>query len=168
MRSFLMALAFAPMFPLALSAQEVVTGFGYGDFHANAADSGYYISADYLGPRDWTLLGFETGWGATGQLHEAGDVFLGGGLQAQRDLGKGWFVETSIMPGVFFEGADANDLGSTFEIRSLLGIGRDLRGGRRLSLALSHISNASLADRNPGLNGLSLRLHIPLQGGSAR
>ena len=103
------------------------------------------------------------GVGVTAQLHDAGDIFLGGGLQAQRELGQGWFVETSVMPGVFFEGTAINDLGSTFEIRSVVAVGRELRGGRRLSLAFTHISNASIGDRNPGLNAINLRFHMPLR-----
>ncbi|MCZ4269719.1 acyloxyacyl hydrolase [Tritonibacter mobilis] len=145
-----------------LSAQELTFGLGYADFHADTAESGPYFSAEYLGVRDWQFLGFDTGFGLAGHIHETGDAFLGGGLQAQRPFGQGWFIEASIMPGLFFESSSRNDLGSTFEIRSLLGIGRDLRGGRRLSLALTHISNASLGDENPGLNTISLRLHTPL------
>lgn len=161
------ALALLPALALSAGAQaqEFVTGFGFADFHNSTAESGGFVSGDYLGTRDWTILGFETGLGATAQLHQEGDIFLGIGVQAQRELRNGWFIEASLMPGLFEEGTAANDLGSTFEIRSLIGVGRELRNGNRVSLALSHISNASIGDRNPGLNALSLRYHIPLQRG---
>lgn len=167
MRKLAYVAALVPTFLMSapLQAQEVVTGIGYSDFHNSAADSGGFLSADYLGARDWDLLGFETGAGLTVQLHEEGDVFLGVGLQGQRALRNDWFIEASIMPGLFEEGLPANDLGSTFEIRSLVGIGRVLPNGNRVSLALSHISNASVGDRNPGLNALSFRLHVPLSRG---
>ncbi|PRZ50178.1 acyloxyacyl hydrolase [Tritonibacter scottomollicae] len=151
------------LFTSVAQAQELVFGFGHADFLAEQADDGAYLSADYLGTRDWRLLGFDAGLGVTALVHETGDIFLGGGLQAQRDLGQRWFIEASVMPGAFFEGEKANDLGSTFEIRSLVGIGRELRGGRRLTLAFTHISNASIGDQNPGLNAISLRLHVPLR-----
>ncbi|WP_239318978.1 acyloxyacyl hydrolase [Epibacterium sp. Ofav1-8] len=164
MRNTISVLTFVSMLllPSTLRAQELTFGLGYADFHEDQADSGPYFSAEYLGPRDWQILGFDAGLGLAGQIHETGDAFLGGGLQAHRPIGEGWFIEASIMPGVFFESSARNDLGSTFEIRSLLGIGRDLRGGRRVSLALTHISNASVGDVNPGLNTIALRLHMPL------
>lgn len=161
------ALALAPFLSLAapLAAQEFVGGFGIADFHNSTAESGAFVSGDYLGARDWSLFGFEAGLGATVQVHQEGDIFLGVGLQAQRELRSGWFIEASLMPGLFEEGTTANDLGSTLEFRSLIGVGRELRNGNRVSVALSHISNASIGDRNPGLNALSLRYHIPLQRG---
>ncbi|OIQ32587.1 MAG: lipid A 3-O-deacylase [Alphaproteobacteria bacterium MedPE-SWcel] len=143
-------------------AQEVAIGLGFGDFHAAQADSGPFLSLEYLGARNWDLFGFEAGLGVSGQVHQAGDTFVGLGIQGQRALTKDWFVEVSVMPGLFSEGPAGNDLGSTIEFRSLVGLGRMLRNGRRVSLALSHISNASIADRNPGLNAISLRWHMPL------
>ncbi|ABF62956.1 acyloxyacyl hydrolase [Ruegeria sp. TM1040] len=146
----------------ALRAQELTFGLGHAEFNNEIAESGAYFSAEYLGPRDWQVWGFDAGLGVAGHIHETGDVFFGGGLQAQRDIGRGWFIEASLMPGLYFENEARNDLGSNFEIRSLIGIGRDLRGGKRLSLALTHMSNASLARENPGLNTITLRLHMPL------
>ncbi|TNJ39962.1 acyloxyacyl hydrolase [Phaeobacter sp. B1627] len=143
-------------------AQEIAIGLGYGDFHAEQADSGAFVSLEYLGARNWDLFGFDAGPGISGQAHQAGDSFVGLGIQGQRALKGDWFVEVSIMPGLFSEGTPGNDLGSTIEIRSLVGLGRRLRDGHRISLALSHISNASISERNPGLNAISLRLHTPL------
>ena len=44
----------------ATQAQDLVLGFGYADFHSEPADSGAYLSIDYLGARDWELLGFDS------------------------------------------------------------------------------------------------------------
>lgn len=164
MRKLALLLALVPSLSLTTpaSAQEIVAGVGYADFHNSNAESGGFISGDYLGARDWSFLGFEWGLGVTAQWHEENDIFVGAGIQGQRELANGWFLEASLMPGLFEEGIAANDLGSTFEIRSLVGVGRELRNGNRMSLAFSHISNASVGDRNPGLNSLSLRYHIPL------
>ena len=67
-----------------------------------------------------------------------------------------------MLPGAYIEGTALNDLGSTFEIRSQLAVGKRFKSGKALSLALSHKSNASTADINPGVNALTLRWHIPL------
>jgi lipid A 3-O-deacylase len=70
-----------------------------------------------------------------------------------------WFLETSVVPGIFLESVSRNNLGSKFEIRSLLGIGYLLNSGNRLSIALTHKSNAGTASRNPGVNSVLIRLH---------
>lgn len=166
MRKIALALALAPSLALAVpaAAQEFVAGIGYVDYHAQDAETGGFVSGDYLAARDWSLVGFDWGLGVTAQLHEAGDVFFGAGVQGQRDFANGWFIEASLMPGLYDEGKEGNDLGSAFEIRSLVGVGRELRNGNRLSLAVSHISNASTGDSNPGLNAISLRFHVPFGG----
>jgi hypothetical protein len=67
------------------------------------------------------------------------------------------------MPGVYAENEVLNDLGSAFEIRSLIAVGRRLNNGQGISLALTHKSNASTAAENPGVNALILRWHFPIQ-----
>ena len=149
-------------FSEASHAQDIVLGIGYNDFNSDISEDGGYITADYHAHRNWTLFGFEYGLGATGQIHETGEIFVGGGLQFRRDLGDVWFVEASVMPGYYFNNSRRNDLGSDFEIRSLMGIGKSLGNGSYVSLALSHISNASIGSENPGMNAISLRFHFPL------
>ena len=63
------------------------------------------------------------------------------------------------MPGAFFEGESRNDLGSEFEIRSLIGVGYRLDNGDSISLAVTHKSNASTSSFNPGVNAVLLRYH---------
>ncbi|WP_235859993.1 acyloxyacyl hydrolase [Tritonibacter mobilis] len=146
----------------ASQAQEIVLGVGYNDFNSEISEDGYYIAADYHARRNWTLFGVEYGFGATGQVHETGEIFVGGGLQFRHALRNTWFVEASVMPGYYFNNSQRNDLGSDFEIRSLLGIGREFGNGSHVSFALTHISNASIGEDNPGMNAVSLRFHFPL------
>jgi lipid A 3-O-deacylase len=75
-----------------------------------------------------------------------------------------WFIEGSVLPGAFFEKVVENDLGSTFEIRSLLGIGYTFDSGNRLSLAVTHKSNASTASKNPGVNAVLIRFRRQFYG----
>ncbi|MBO6784517.1 MAG: acyloxyacyl hydrolase, partial [Alphaproteobacteria bacterium] len=60
--------------------------------------------------------------------------------------------------------ADGNgkDLGHTIEFRSQLEIGYRFDDRSRLSFAVSHISNASLGDSNPGTEIATIYYHIPI------
>jgi len=89
----------------------------------------------------------------------AGDIHIGIGLIGIYDFANRWFVEGSVMPGYFSEGVDRNDLGGEFQIRSLLGVGYTLDNGNKVSLAITHKSNASTQDDNPGVNSALLRYH---------
>lgn len=64
------------------------------------------------------------------------------------------------MPGAFDEGPEGNDLGHTFEIRTLLGTGYRFDNGSSISASGFHISNAGLGDTNPGADGILIRYHF--------
>ncbi|MEM8655439.1 MAG: acyloxyacyl hydrolase [Pseudomonadota bacterium] len=143
----------------AASAQELAFGLGATDFSDRGDDSVAldleYRHSPFL-ERRVISLAFGANLGLTGE----GDVFIGGGLWSRWKWQSGWFIDASVMPGLYEEGTDGNDLGSTFEIRSLLGVGYAFDNGNALSAAISHKSNASLADDNPGMNVFSVRYHF--------
>jgi hypothetical protein len=56
---------------------------------------------------------------------------------------------------------DGKDLGSAVEFRSQLEAGYRFDNDWRLTGALSHISNADLGDTNPGVEIVSMYLHVP-------
>ena len=153
------ALLFAP---LAVSAQEVVLGAGFADFSSDGADDSVLFSVDYNFRPFYSSGRFDLGWGTALELDTAGDAFAGIGLVARQGLGERWFISASVLPGAYFHASTPNDLGSIFEIRSLLGVGYALNDTSSLSLAISHKSNATTADYNPGVNALSLRWHKSL------
>ena len=93
-------------------------------------------------------------------VNEFGDVWLGIGFAVQANFGSAWYVEGSLMPGLYH--ANENDLGHAVEIRSLLGVGYRLAGGSSIMLSVDHMSNADLSDLNPGTNMVSLRYRRPL------
>lgn len=144
------------------SAQEVVLGAGYSDFHREASEDGAVFSVDYLHTPFYEGQRVSARWAGGFDVQETGDVYAGIGISGTFALRNDWFIETSVMPGAYFEGKDENDLGSAFEIRSLLAVGKRLENGQAVSLAISHKSNASTADENPGVNSLTLRWHMPL------
>ena len=63
--------------------------------------------------------------------------------------------------GAYSEG-NGKDLGHAIEFRTQVEFARRLRNDARIAIALSHISNASLGDENPGAEILSLYYSIPV------
>lgn len=143
-------------------AQEIVLGAGYSDYSSAGAEDGVALSMEYIHRPFYEGRVFSASLAGALEVVDTGDAFIGGGVSGTWDLQHDWFIEASVLPGAFVEGTSLNDLGSTFEIRSQLAVGKRFKNGKAMSLALSHKSNASTADINPGVNTLSLRWHIPL------
>ncbi len=144
--------------PAPAAAGDLVLGLGYSDFNEPAAMNSAILELEVHSRPRWHFAGADWSIAAAIVAHSEGDLFIGGGPAAVWPLRDRWFVEASVMPGLFRDSGDGNDLGSTFEIRSLLGVGRRISDTLSLSLALTHKSNASTAERNPGVNAVSLRL----------
>ncbi|MQY43643.1 acyloxyacyl hydrolase [Epibacterium sp. SM1969] len=162
MKSLLMGAVFAAAIAGSAQAQSLVFGAGYSDFSETGSEDGFIAAVELHGKAFLERGNFSAGWGGVASIQETGDAFIGAGLVGKFQLQNRWFVETSVMPGAYFDNEEGNDLGSTFEIRSLLGVGRELRNGSAVSVSISHKSNASTAERNPGVNSFMLRWHKPL------
>ena len=76
-----------------------------------------------------------------------------------------WVLSNLILTPSFAVGGyldgDGKDLGHTIEFRSALEIAYQFSDRHRLGLMFYHLSNASLADNNPGTEVLSLSYSIP-------
>jgi len=85
-----------------------------------------------------------------------------GGILTDFYFGRRIVVSPSIAVGLYEDG-DGKDLGSIIEFRSGLEIGWRLDNRSRLSAMIYHISNASISDKNPGTEiisiGYSFSLH---------
>jgi len=149
--SVLAIAALSGMAPMA-QAQEWVFGAGFADFSKKGSVDGGILVIEHHNAPFHTAERFSLGWAQSAVIHATGDVFMGVGLAGMYDFDNNWFVEASMMPGVFLESRPGNNLGSTFEIRSVLGVGYHLQNGNSISLALGHKSNASTAASNPGVN----------------
>jgi lipid A 3-O-deacylase len=64
--------------------------------------------------------------------------------------------------GVFGRGNDACDLGSLLEFRSQIELGLRFKNDLRLTGFISHISNAHVANGDPGAEVVGVYLHMPL------
>ncbi|MCG7518655.1 acyloxyacyl hydrolase [Ruegeria sp. Ofav3-42] len=140
-------------------AQSVVFGAGFSDFSDSLSKDEAVISVEYHHRPFHEATRFSATWGGALTVDTAADFHIGIGLIGTYTFADRWFVEGSVMPGYFSEGDDLNDLGGEFQIRSLLGVGYTLNNGNSVSLAITHKSNASTQDDNPGVNSALLRYH---------
>jgi hypothetical protein len=139
-------------------AQEWVLGLGYADFSSGTSKDTGLIAFEVHAEPFYERGAFELSLAGALVGHSSGDVFAGVGLSGLLALEGRWFIEGSVMPGYYRASTPQNGLGSDFEIRSLLGIGYTLKSGDRVSLAITHKSNAATSAVNPGVNAIELRL----------
>ncbi len=89
-------------------------------------------------------------YGAAGVLV---DVYFGTRVVLTPSFGAGLYANGS-----------GKDLGHAVEFRSQIELSYRFDDRSRLGLAFSHISNASIADENPGVEVLNLYYSLPLDG----
>jgi len=143
-----------------LQAQSIILGAGYADFSNSQSEDQALIALEYQHRPFHEATRFSAGWGAALSVDEEGDTHIGVGLVGVYKISERWFVEGSVMPGYFSEADELNDLGGSFQIRSLIGLGYNLNNGHGISAAITHKSNASTQDDNPGVNAALLRYHF--------
>jgi hypothetical protein len=97
------------------------------------------------------------------ELTSDGAVYGAGGLLLDFVLGDHVYISPSVGVGAYARG-NGRDLGSTVEFRSQFELGYRFDNRARLGVAFGHISNASISDRNPGTEILTLYLSIPFFG----
>lgn len=109
---------------------------------------------------NWHLLGFLDPFiGAMGTSDGAAYGFFG--FKADLYLSDHLVLMPSAAFGAFYEG-DGKDLGSTAEFRTGAELAWRFEDRSRLGLAFHHISNASIGDKNPGVEILSINYSIPI------
>lgn len=90
-----------------------------------------------------------------------GMLYGGGGFLADLKLGP-VVVTPSVGLGFWRRGGSKN-LGSALEFRSQIEVGYEFDNQMRVSAYLSHISNAGITRKNPGVNTAGGYLHIPFK-----
>jgi lipid A 3-O-deacylase len=110
---------------------------------------------------DEKLLGLVKPWvGVEATTDAAAYVVVG--ILVDLFFGRRWVLTPSFGAGLYGDG-NGKDLGHSIEFRSQLEFGYRFDDRSRLSLAVSHISNASLGDSNPGTEILSVYYLIPFR-----
>jgi len=138
-------------------AGEFVVSAGNSKFHFSTPFYSTVFSAELHSEPVYQNSRFSARLMGVISAHSDGAGFLGLGVSGRWELKNNWFAEASVAPGLYNASGLPTSLGSNFEIRSLIGVGRKLKNGNRLSLAISHKSNAGTASINPGVNALSIR-----------
>ena len=140
---FAVALAVAPIRVGAQEAQQPRGGsfsVGFGAFNMGHANPSGGVGMEYhLDNHPWTSK----------------DAWFGyAGLRADLNVTERWRLTPGFAIGAYDRNGDI-DLGGPVEFRSSLDVSRALRSGVRLGVALYHVSNARLYQRNPGVNALA-------------
>ena len=71
-----------------------------------------------------------------------------------------FFLTPSFGAGIYDDGS-GKKLGNDLQFRTSLEISYELKNKNRIGISFSHISNANLGDKNPGVEILSFSYHIP-------
>ncbi len=71
-----------------------------------------------------------------------------------------YFFTPSFGVGVYNDGA-GKKLGNEIQFRTSFELSYELKNNNRIGISFSHISNANLGDKNPGVEILSFSYHIP-------
>jgi hypothetical protein len=89
-----------------------------------------------------------------------GTAFLYSGVAIEIPLPGGLRLTPGFAPGVLLARGDG-DLGSRLEFRSSLELSIAPVEAVRLGIGFSHISNAHLADHNPGVEVFTVKIAVP-------
>ncbi len=133
----------------------VSLSMGAFDFLQND-DKAVDFRVEYRHSRIWFFkpwLGFE----ATSD----GSTYLAGGVMFDIYFGRRIVLTPSFGAGWWRNGG-GKDLGHPVEFRSQVELAYRFNDRSRLGVAISHLSNASLGDDNPGTEVLSFYYSIPL------
>lgn len=152
------AIALLAFTPAAAHAGESMIGIGVGYYDIFDEDEAVDFRLEYRAgePCFWEIKPF---FGA--HVTTDGAVYGLGGLYADFNLSPEWTLTPSLAAGLYSDGG-GKDLGHTVEFRTQLELGYNFQNGSRLATGLAHVSNASLGDRNPGTEILSLNYYFPL------
>ena len=71
-----------------------------------------------------------------------------------------FYFTPSFGAGIYDDGS-GKKLGNDLQFRTSLEVTYELKNKNRIGISLSHISNANLGDKNPGVEILSFSYHIP-------
>lgn len=98
---------------------------------------------------------------AGGFITAEGGLYGYGGVFIDIFLGRRVVVRPNFSVGAYSDG-DGKDLGGILEFRSAIELAWRFDDRSRLGIELSHLSNASIYDSNPGTENLTINYSMPL------
>ena len=158
-----LSVALALAFAAPAAAQEaddpdfLAVGLGY--FDINDDDGAAEFRLEYRSDKKLLFVKPFTGVMVTTDSAFYGYV----GVLLDLYLGRRVVLTPSFAAGYFTNG-NGKELGSDVEFRSQIEIGYRFDDRSRLGLAISHMSNASIGDTNPGTESAMVYYSLPLDG----
>src|SRR3954469_8029025 len=132
----------------------VVSG-GYYDFNRQK-HPGFEFGAQYAShPKLWI---FQPMAGVMRNSHASTDIYAG--ISLDIFFGSRFVVRPSFAPSLYLRGA-GQDLGHPIEFRSAIEFAYRFDDRSRLGLEIYHLSNASLGNKNPGEESITLVYSLP-------
>ena len=156
--SFLALLA--PATARAASDDPAFLSFGAGAFDWNRQkDDGAEFRLEYRSDKKYlgALKPF-----AAAAASSTGNYFAGAGMLMDVYFGRRIVLTPSFAPHLYSGGNDKLDLDYWLQFRSQLELAYRFDDRSRLGLAVSHYSNASLGDSNPGTESAILYYSMPV------
>ena len=140
-----------------------------GSAKNQAADFRYEYRSDVslldIGPEEDNFFFLKPFFGAEFTNDSASYVLTG--IYFEDNLGElfegeksKFFFTPSFGAGIYDDGS-GKKLGNDLQFRTSLEVSYELKNKNRIALSLSHISNANLGDKNPGVEILSFSYQIP-------
>ncbi len=130
-------------------------GVGTSMGHSNSSAGvglEYRLDSRPWKPREGRRFSLIPVLGITGSSRAA--LFGYAGFRSDFNVTQKWRLTPGFAVGFYDRNGDIN-LGGPVEFRSSLDISRAVSDRMRIGVALFHISNARLYDRNPGINALA-------------
>jgi len=93
--------------------------------------------------------------------------YILGGIYLEDNLGqlfigeKSNFIFTPSFGAGYYDDGNGKKLGNNIEFRTTLEISYEMQNKNRIGLSFSHISNANIGEKNPGVEIISLSYQIP-------
>jgi len=131
---------------------------GWFDFNRQK-DPGAEFRVEYRSAQKfWQFKPFLTLAGVSNAM-----TFIGAGVLLDIYWGPRWVTTPSFAPTLWRGATDDLDLGHVIEFRSQLEVAYRFDDRSRLGLSISHYSNASLGDDNPGTESFMINYSIPFE-----
>lgn len=134
---------------------QLAFGLGYFDI-IKQRDGAAIFNLEYRSDKKLWVFKPQVGMIATSE----GGFYAYAGIRLDVYFGNRFVFTPSFSPGLYHEG-NGKDLHFPVEFRSSAEVAYRFDDYSRLSLGIAHMSNASLGDKNPGVETLTLTYSVP-------
>jgi hypothetical protein len=144
------------------SAQEIVLGAGATGFvrhNGHVRNTESIVSAEY---RSRASLAYGLKPLAGAFATQDGSAYVHAGLYRDFQVAPRWTVTPHFSAGLYGRGSK-NDLGATLEFQTAIDLFYRLENGWQAGATLRHVSNAGIAEINPGIETMALLVAMPVR-----